>query len=146
MKNLVVEGQITATSKKQNADYKQETPTKTAYITVSDSDAKKLEDFGLVKYSSNENETFFIIKLVKKLMLYFPNGMSTPRHDLSQIEVDGQETNNFKTTDEHPVQLNILKGENLGNEFYRVQAIRVENESDIEEIKPENPFGDKTAF
>ena len=42
--------------------------------------------------------------------------------------------------------LNIIKGNHKNNDFFRLQAIRIEDETDIEEIKPENPFGDKQAF
>ena len=36
--------------------------------------------------------------------------------------------------------------ENDFNDFFRLQAIRIESDDDIEEIKPENPFGDDPAF
>ena len=142
MENTIVQAIITATSKKQNGDFKQEIPTKTAYLTADKENSKKLVDFGLTEYTSKDGESYFIIKLVNKLMLY-PTG-DEPRlaRELSLVELDGVETNNFRTPEDRPVGLNILKGENKGNTFYRLQAIQIVNDSDIEEIKPENPFGD----
>ena len=147
MENLVIKGQITATSKKQNDDFKQEIPTKTAYVTTDEDSAKVLERFGLQKYTSKEDGSlFFIIKMPANLMVYLPNGVGAKRPDLSQITFEGIETNNFKTPDDKLLLLNIIKGNHKNNDFFRLQAIRLETESDIEEIKPENPFGDDLAF
>ena|SRR5699024_1140222 len=153
MKNLVIKGIITATSKKNNdEDYKQEVPTKTAYIKTDQENAKKLEDFGVTKYTSQEEkEDYFIIKFPATVMTYLPNGVGSKRPKLSQIHVKNdlgeyEETNNFKTPDDKPLPLNIIKGNHKNNDFFRLQAIRIEQESDIEEILPENPFGDDQAF
>lgn len=151
MKNIIVKGQITATSKKNDGKFKQEIPTKTAYIKTDETNAKLLEDFGLTKYTSRDTkEDYFVIKFPANLMVYLPNGYGEKRPDLSQVEVIQNgvpiETNNFKTTDDKILPLNIIQGHHNGNDFFRLQAIRIEDESDIEEIKPENPFGDDTAF
>lgn len=147
MENIIIKGQITATSKKQSGDFKQEIPTKTAYVSVDSENAKKLEDFGLTKYTSKDDqEDYFIIKFPANVMVYQPNGFGEKRPDLSQITFEGIETNNFKTPDNKQVQMSILKGNHKNNDFFRLQAIRVESASDIEEIKPENPFGDSEAF
>ena len=147
MENIIIKGKITATSKKQSGDFKQEIPTKTAYVSVDSENAKKLEDFGLTKYTSKDDqEDYFIIKFPANVMVYQPNGFGEKRPDLSQITFEGIETNNFKTPDNKEVQMSILKGNHKNNDFFRLQAIRVETSSDIEEIKPENPFGDSEAF
>lgn len=146
MTNIVVRGKITATSKKNDGEFKQEVPTKTAYLSAVGEEAKKLVDFGLTEYTSKNGEPFFIIKFPADVMVYLPNGHGTKRPDLSRIELDGQETNNFKTTDNKELAFNILKGNHKNNDFYRLQAIRITDETDIEEIKPENPFGDEEAF
>lgn len=146
MTNMVVKGKITATSKKQDGDFKQQIPTKTAYISTSEVEAKKLIDFGLTQYTSQNGENYFIIKFPAEVMVYLPNGIGTKRPELSQITLDGVETNNFKTPEDKELAFNILKGNHMNNDFYRLQAIRIEEESDIEEIKPENPFGDQEAF
>ena len=147
MQNLVIEAIITATSKKQGGKFKQDIPTKTAYLKTDEENAKLLEDFGLTRYTSKEDqEDYFIVKFPQNVVLYFPNGLGERRPDLSLVEVDGEETNNFRTTEDKPLKLNILKGEKDGNTFYRLQAILVDSAEDIEEIKPENPFGIEQAF
>jgi len=146
MENIIIEGQITATSKKQNGDFKQEVPTKTAYLKTDEENAKKLVDFGLQEYTSQNEEDYFIIKFPANVMVYKPNGFGEKRPELSQIIFEGIETNNFKTPDGKMLPLNIIKGNYKNNDFFRLQAIRVENQEDIEEIKPENPFGDEQAF
>ena len=146
MENIIVRGQITATSKKQSGVFTQEIPTKTAYVSTDEPHAKLLEDFGLTKYTSKENENYFIIKFPADLMVFKPNGYGEKRPDLSRIEIEGIETNNFKTPDDKLLPFNIVKGNHKNNDFFRLQAIRIETDEDIEEIKPENPFGDQQAF
>ena len=147
MENLVVLGQITATSKKNDGEFTQEIPTKTAYVRTDEENAKKLEDFGLTKYTSRENnEDYFIIKFPQNVMIFLPNGLGVKRPDLSQVTHEGIETNNFKTPDNKLLPLNIIKGNHKNNDFFRLQAIRLDNEDQIEEVKPENPFGDQAAF
>lgn len=146
MENIIVKAQVTATSKKQSGDFKQEVPTKTAYVSTDEPNSKLLESFGLQKYTSKDGENYFIIKFPSDLMIYLPNGYGQKRPDLSRIELDSTETNNFKTPDGKLLQMNIIKGNHKNNDFFRLQAIRIETEEDIEEIKPENPFGDDQAF
>lgn len=153
MENLVIEGIITATSKKNNDEsFKQEIPTKTAFISTDEENAKKMENFGLTKYTSKDGSDYFIIKFPSNVMVYLPNGFGRKRPDLSQVNhIDEKtgiqfETNNFKTPDNKMLPLNIIKGNHKNNDFFRLQAIRVDNEKDIEEILPENPFGDEEAF
>ena len=48
MENLIIKGQITATSNKVNEDYKTDNPTKTAYVTVTDDNIRQaMTNFGL---------------------------------------------------------------------------------------------------
>lgn len=141
MENILIQGQITATSKKQSGDFRQEIPTKTAYVSVDETNAQKLEDFGLTKYTPKDGgEPYFIMKFPANLMVYTPDGQGTKRPDLSQITVEGEETNNFKTPDDKKFWMSVFKGNHKNNDFYRLQAIRIESPEDIEEIKPENPF------
>ena len=147
MQNLVIEAIITATSKKQDGEFQQQVPTKTAYLKADEENSKLLEDFGLTRYTSKEDkEDYFIVKFPQNVVLYFPNGLGERRPDLSLVTHNDVETNNFRTPEDKPLALNILKGENKGNIFYRLQAIRVDSVDDIEEIKPENPFGTPEAF
>ena len=153
MENLVIEGIITATSKKNNDEsFKQEIPTKTAFISTDEENAKKMVNFGLTKYTSKDGSDYFIIKFPSDVMVYLPNGFGRKRPDLSRVNhIDEKtgiqfETNNFKTPKNKMLPLNIIKGNHKNNDFFRLQAIRVDNEKDIEEILPENPFGDEEAF
>ena len=147
MQNLVIEAIITATSKKQDGEFQQQVPTKTAYLKADETNSKLLEDFGLTRYTSKEDqEDYFIVKFPQNVVLYFPNGLGERRPDLSLVTHNDVETNNFRTPEDKPLKLNILKGENKGNIFYRLQAILVDSVEDIEEIKPENPFGTPEAF
>lgn len=132
---------ISTTSNKVDGQFKQEVNTKTAYLTTDEQTAKELEAFGLQKYTSkDDNEDFFVLKIANKLRLYYPDGHNELRQDLSNVEIDGTETLNFKTKDDSTISINIVKGENMGKVFYRIQAILVENASVIEPIEPENPF------
>lgn len=152
MENIIIEGIITATSKKNNNDsFKQEVPTKTAYLETDEENSKKLEDFGLTKYTSQDGNDYFIIKFPANVMVYTPNGFGKKRPDLSQIYLKNdlgeyEETNNFRTPENKKLKFNIIKGNHMNNDFFRLQAIRVETEEDIEQILPENPFGDDPAF
>ena len=98
MENILIQGQITATSKKTDGDFKQEIPTKTAYVSVNEPNAKKLEEFGLTKYTPKDGgDPYFILKFPANLRVYTPgDDEGVKRPDLSQITVDGVETNNFK--------------------------------------------------
>lgn len=133
---------ISTTSNKMDGKFKQEVPTKTAYLTADEETSKAMEEFGLQKYTSKDNkEDFFILKLVDKLRVYTKDGNNEVRKDLSHIvNSDGEETLNFKTADNTTISINVVKGENMGNEFYRLQAIQVNSMEDITHIEPENPF------
>ena len=147
MQNLVIEAIITATSKKQDGEFAQTVPTKTAYLKADEENSKLLEEFGLTRYTSKQDkEDYFIIKFPQNVVLYLPNGLGERRPDLSLVTHNDVETNNFRTPEDKPLKLNILKGENKGNIFYRLQAILVDSVEDIEEVKPENPFGTPQAF
>lgn len=134
---------ISATSNKVNSDFKQEIDTKTAYIEVDEQTAKEMEAFGIRKYTSKEDKTeFFILKLVDKLRVYKGKN-SVIRKDLSHVEDEnGNENLNFKTKDGTGVSINVIHGENKGNNFHRIQAIQLKSDSDLVQIEPENPFED----
>lgn len=137
-KNIV----ISTTSNKVDGKFKQEIATKTAYLHADEETAKELEEFGLQKYTSKDNnEDFFILKIANKLRVYFKGQKdSQVRQDMSNVSFEGQETLNFKTSDDTTISINVVKGENMGNVFFRLQAILVETMDDITHIEPENPF------
>ena len=137
MENIVITGKITATSKKLDNRYKQVNPTKTAYIETDEQNAQALETFGLTKYTSAEdNKDFFIIKLSSNLVAYLDgSNNSTSLADLASIP-----SPNFNTG-ESEIKLNIIKGENMGNDFYRVQALLLPQGLDmIQTMEAINPF------
>lgn len=134
MENLIIAGQITATSNKQG-EFKQEVSTKTVYITVDDENKKKATAFGLTVYSSKEDKTdFIIVKAPAKGITQWVNGENKGKLDGTT------ETPNFKTVDGLPIGINIIKGENKGNEFFRITDVQLGALSDIEPIEQENPF------
>ena len=134
MENLIIQGTISTTSNKQSEKFVAKTPQKTAYITVDESTAEKLEDFGLRQYTSKNGESFFALKVVNELQMYFDKSkVSTPLPTSTQDP-------NFKTADGVVIGMNIIKGENLGNSFFRLQAVLLKQASDITQIEAENPF------
>ena len=136
MRNIIIEGYLTSTTDKGNDKFKQEVPTKTAYITVPNTEQqKKLEEFGLNKYTTKDGKNdFFIVKLSQQVAIVKGNGMK---------KITGKAgTPNFSTPEGKLMKFNIIEGENMGNKFYRLQAILVDDDNDIEYIQMENPFGE----
>lgn len=135
MENLIITGKVSATSNKVDDKFVQETPTKTAFVEVSDPNiVQAMENFGLTQYTSRDNQTdFFIIKCPKQVTLVKGNQMRKMS--------GGVETPNFKTADDKEFKMNIIKGHNKGNDFFRLQAILVDDYAEVENIMMENPFG-----
>src|SRR5699024_10487876 len=93
-----------------------------------------MTNFGLTEYSSQQDDSkFFIIKLPQQLTLVKGNHMRKMSGDV--------ESPNIKTKDDTDFKMNIIKGRNKGNDFFRLQAIEVNDYSDVEQILMENPFG-----
>ena len=137
MKNIVITGKITATSKKLDNRYKQVNPTKTAYIEADEKNSKALEAFGLTKYTSvDDGKDFFIAKLSANLVAYLDDtNESTSLADLASVQ-----SPNFNTG-ESEILMNIIQGENMGNDFYRVQALLLpQGMGMIHTIEALNPF------
>ena len=132
MENLIISGIISTTSNKQSKDFKSENPQKTAYLQLDEKNAKLLEEFGVQKYTSKNGDDFHCIKVIDKLKLYFYNSKACV-----EFESDVNQPN-FKT--EKEVKMNIIKGEKTGNTFYRLQALQLDDTSDLVEIEAENPF------
>lgn len=138
MENIVIKGRISATSNKVDDKFRQEQPTKTAYVTVTDpKDIDNLKKFGLTQYSSKEDQSsFFIIKLPKQVAIYV-SGVSKQEPEKMSGGID---TPNFSTPEGKELSLNIIKGENMGRDFFRLQAIQIEDANDIIEVEQTNPF------
>ena len=139
MESMTFVGTITATSNKVNEKFKTDNPTKTAYITVDNpKDVEKMKAFGLTLYSSADPKTgkmdeFFIVKLSREVKVYD----SFDKLAKPTILSGSVETPNFKTQE---VAMNLLKGEHIGNDFYRINAISITDPMDIESLEAGNPF------
>ena len=133
MENIVIEGIISTTSNKQSKDFKVKKKKKTAYLELDEVNEKKLEAFGVSKYTSKDGDDFFCLKVVEKLKLYFDD-----KTNVSVEHYAGINAPNFKTTGK--VKMNVIKGEKTGNVFYRLQALMITTENELVEIEAENPF------
>lgn len=143
IENIVVTGAITATSNKLSSEYPTEQPHKTAYFTVIEEDRKACEDFGLTEYTSEKDgKNFFCAKLSTAVTCYIKStGQQIKTSGLVEsVSEDGAlvSTPNFKTAED--IMINLIKSENKGNIFYRIQALLLDNVEDIEIIVPQNPF------
>lgn len=131
MENKVFTVQISSTSKKEK-EFKSNRLT--AYIVpASENDKNKMIEFGLNPYTSADDETFFIMKTSSKIRLYMDNSNG-------YVELDGTvEGDLFKTKPNETVKINVIRGENKGNKFYRLQSI-LDTDNVITKIESENPF------
>lgn len=135
LKMVTVKGRITATSNKISAEFKQGVPTKTVYFTADSlEDEQKLVDFGLRKYTTNDNETFFIAKAPAKGIQVWCQGENKGSLDSSTDAPNLQSANGVT------IGLAIAKGQKMNRDFYRVTAVNVVLESDIEIVEATNPF------
>lgn len=132
MKNKVFNVNITATSKKDNGSFNSDRLT--AYLVpVDDVEEKRMVEFGMNSYTSTSGDKFFIVKTSEKIALYTDNTNN-------YVPINGtKEGDLFKTKEGQDVLVNIIIGENKGNKFYRLQAIKDTNNA-LEEIVSENPF------
>lgn len=132
MQNKVFNIKITATSKKDNGSFNSDRLT--AYIVpVDDVEEKRMVEFGMNSYTSTSGEKFFIVKTSEKIALYTDSTNNF-------VPINGtKEGTLFKTKDGQSVLANIIIGENKGNKFYRLQAIK-DTDNALEEIVSANPF------
>ena len=132
MENRVFEVKISAMSKKDNGQFKSDRLS-VFLVPVNEEQEKNMINFGMNKYTSKDNESFFIVKTSEKIALYtddtnnyFPLGGT-------------KEDKLFKTKDGQSVLVNIITSESKGNKFYRLQAIKDVNNA-LEDIESKNPF------
>lgn len=132
MKNKVFQVAISATSKKDNGAFKSDRLT--AYLVPADSaEEKRMIDFGMNAYTSSNGEKFFIVKTSEKVALY--TDATNNYYPLGGTKDDKL----FRTKENQDVLVNIILGENKGNDFYRLQAIKDTNNA-LEDIESTNPF------
>lgn len=128
MKNINVNVTITATSNKQNSQFKTDSPKKSLYITPKTvEDKEKMIDLGLTEYTSKEGQSFFIVKATDKIKCWLN------REIVHEIESSVQD-DNFKFQEGYFATVNIIEGENLGNKFYRLNGIKLDNDTTLENI------------
>nr|DAH83279.1 MAG TPA: hypothetical protein [Caudoviricetes sp.] len=134
MENKVFKVRISAMSKKDSKTFKSDRLT--AYIEAANDDEEvKMIDFGLNRYTSEDSETFFIIKTSQQVNLYTDSTNNF-------VPLDGTKGGELvKTKDGQTVKINVIKGENKGKEFYRLQAI-LDDSNALEQIESKNPFDD----
>lgn len=147
LKSLNINGIITATSDKQSKDFVSKNPRKTIYVKLDKENQEKAEQFGLTGYVSQEDQVrFYPIKASADISLY----KLGQKDSFAKISGIADESPNFHS-DGKEVRLALIKGRNVGNDFFRLTAIQVVDENDIQEVEQTNPFenddaGDFTSF
>ncbi len=138
MKNINVNVTVTATSNKQNSQFKVENPKKSVYISPeNETEKQKLIDLGLTEYTSKNEESFFIVKATDKIKCWL-NGAVVEELPTSI------EDPNFKFEEGKYLTVNLIQGENMNNKFYRINAIKFDNDTLLQHayqpIEEECPF------
>ena len=132
MEKRILEVAISAMSKKDNGQFKSDRLS-VFLVPVDEEQEKNMIEFGLNKYTSKDNESFFVVKTSEKIALYTDN--SNDYFPLGGTKEDKL----FKTKDGQSVLVNIITSESKGNKFYRLQAIKDTNNA-LEDIESKNPF------
>lgn len=147
--NVIVPAIITATSNKTDEDFKQETPTKTVYFNVTDkAKIKELEELGLTCYTPKDKDgkPYFICKATKAVKIYFKDG-STVEKMFTTITIDPQTMQkvaspNLFTDTEVVLSVIKVKGGKGKNDFYRINAILLDDIEELKQVEQNNPFAD----
>lgn len=132
MENRVFEVAISAMSKKDNGQFKSDRLS-AFLVPVNEEQEKKMIEFGMNRYTSKDNESFFVVKTSEKVALYTDD--SNNYFPLGGTKEDKL----FRTRDGQSVLVNIITSEGKGNKFYRLQAIKDSNNA-LEDIESQNPF------
>ena len=132
MENRVFEVAISAMSKKDNGQFNSDRLS-AFLVPANEEQEKKMIEFGMNKYTSKDNESFFVVKTSEKVALY--------TDDSNNYFLLGgtKEDKLFRTKDGQSVLVNIITSESKGNKFYRLQAIKDTNNA-LEDIESQNPF------
>ena len=139
MENIAVKVNITATSNKQNSQYKTDNPKKSVYFTpLNDTEKAKLIDFGLVEYTPKDGgASFFVVKSTDEIKCWLNKQI------VEKIPASIEDSN-FKFEEGKFLTINIIKGENVGNVFYRINGIKFEDDTLMQHayqpIEEECPF------
>lgn len=139
MKNITVKVNITATSNKQNSQYKTDNPKKSLYLTPkTKTDKQKLIDFGLVEYTPKDGGTpFFVVKATDEIKCWLNKQI------VEKIPASIEDLN-FKFEEGKFLTVNIIRGQKAGNVFYRLNGIKFEDDTLMQHayqpIEEECPF------
>lgn len=127
---IVLKGRISGTSNKQSDKFKTE-PRKTIYfVPANEEESKKAESFGLTRYTTKDTkEDFFVCKSSESINVYVGQKY--------KAMVADADSNNFSVED---CSIALIKGENVGNMYYRVYAIQL-HDCKIEPVRQQDPFG-----
>lgn len=151
---VVAQAIITATSNKSDGKYKQKKATKTVYLVpATEEDSKKLEDFGLQLYTPDtekdpEAKPYFIVKATESVKVFTSEtvfeeanfGVSYEDVNQETGEITVKKTPNYKTETPVHVAIMFVEGGDNGNDFYRLNALMMEDTATLEEVQPVNPF------
>lgn len=151
---VVARATITATSNKSDGKYKQKKATKTIYIVpATEEDSKKLSDFGLQLYTPDkekdpEAKPYFIVKATENVKIFTSEtefeeanfGVSYEDVNPETGEITVKKTPNYKTEEPVYAAIMFVEGGDNGNDFFRLNALMMEDTAILEEVQPVNPF------
>lgn len=151
---IVAQAIITATSNKLDGKYKQKKATKAVYLVpATEEDSKKIVDFGLQLYTPDiekdpDARPYFIVKATEIVKIF------TSETDFEEVnfgvtyddvnpetgEITTKKTPNYKTEEPVHVAIMFVEGGDNGNDFFRLNALMMEDVLKLEEVQPVNPF------
>ena len=151
---VVAQATITATSNKSDGKYKQKKATKAVYLVPdTEEDTKKLVDFGLQLYTPEtekdpEAKPYFIVKATENVKIFTSEtefeevnfGVSYEDVNQETGEITVKKTPNYKTETPVHVAIMFIEGGDNGNDFFRLNALMMEDTAILEEVQPVNPF------
>ena len=139
MKNITVKVNITATSNKQNSQYKTDNPKKSVYLTPqTETDKQKLIDFGLVEYTPEDGGApFFVVKSTDEIKCWLNEQI------VEKIPASIEDLN-FKFEEGKFLTVNIIRGQKAGNVFYRLNGIKFEDDTLMQHAY--QPFEEECPF
>lgn len=147
--NVIVPAIITATSNKTDEDFKQETPTKTIYFTVSDkAKIRELEELGMTCYTPKDKDgkPYFICKAVKSVKIYFKDGATIEKlFTISTVDPQTMQkvaSPNLFTDSEVVLSVIKVKGGKGKNDFFRINAILLDDIEELKQVEQSNPFAE----
>lgn len=151
---VVAQATITATSNKSDGKFKQKKATKAVYLVpVTEEDTKKLVDFGLTLYTPDtekdpDAKPYFIVKATENVKIFTSEtdfeevnfGVSYEEVNPEDGEITTKKTPNYKTEEPVHVAIMFVEGGENGNDFFRLNALMMDDPLTLEEVQPVNPF------